>query len=151
MFHGADRKKSARYYKETDTAYCWVCKKKWDVISFTQEMEGMSFPQALKHIVSTNKLDISKLPDAPEAEAQRIRVREVVKVDERKLSIERLSQAITAIRDEVPPESYDKFVFSFMALKYLISDEKFKEMYIKLREAMLRVIQRAASLEAKRG
>ena len=24
-FHGADKKKSSRYYAETDSAYCWVC------------------------------------------------------------------------------------------------------------------------------
>jgi DNA primase len=150
MFHGADRKKSSRYYKETDTAYCWVCKKKWDVISFIQEMEGMTFPQALKYIVGAYNLDTSRLPDTPEAEVKRITAREKVRIDDRKLSIEKLSQAIASVRDELPPETYDKIVHSFMVLKYQVSDEKFQEMFCKLRDAMLRVFEKA-SAEMKRG
>jgi DNA primase len=147
VFHGVDRKKSSRYYRETDTAYCWVCKEKWDVISFVQRMEQMTFPQAINYLIKENRIDISKLPDAPEAEAQRIKNREIVKVDERKLSMEKMAQAIHAIHNEISFDTYTRFVYSFMMLKYVIPDDKFKETFDKFREAMVRVIKKHAQIK----
>jgi len=141
-FHGADRKKSARYYKHTDTAYCWVCKEKWDVISYTQKDEEMSFAQAINYLIREYRIDISKLPDAPEAEAERIKAKDVIKIDARKLSVEKLSQAIQAVREEIPAATYDKFVYTYMMLKYVVPDEKFQETYNKFKEAMLRVFSK---------
>jgi DNA primase len=142
MFHGVDRKKSCRYYKETDTAYCWVCKEKWDVISFCQRLEQMTFPQAINHLIKIHRIDTSKLPDAPEAEVMKIRNREVVKIDLRRFNLDKMSQAIQTVRTEIAPGTYEKFVYTYMVLKYIVPEEKFKEMYDKFREAMLRVFRK---------
>ena len=142
MFHGADRKKSCRYYKETDTAYCWVCKEKWDVISFVQRLEGMSFMQAVNYLVSEHRIDTSRLPDAAEAQISKIRCREEVKIDQKKLKIERLSAAVNAVRDDIPMSSYARIVHAFMLIKYLVPDEKFEDGYASFRQAMLNVLNR---------
>ncbi len=65
-FHGKDRKPSARYYRETQTMFCWVCHKSWDVIRFVMEKEQMYYKTALLHIVNKYQLDISVIPDEPE-------------------------------------------------------------------------------------
>jgi DNA primase len=142
LFHGVDRKKSSRYYRETDTAYCWVCKEKWDVISFCQKLEQMTFHQALNYLIKTYKIDISRLPDAAEAEILKIQKREIVKIDERRFSTEKLYEAINAVRDEVAFDTYTKFVYTYMMLKYAIPDEKFKEMFEKFKEKMLAVFEK---------
>jgi len=142
LFHGADRKKSCRYYEETDTAYCWVCKDKWDVISFSQKLEEMTFPQTINYLIKTYRIDVSKLPDAPEAEIIRIKNREVVKVDDRKLKIEKISGVISSVRDELPTNTYTKLVYTFMMLKYAVSEDKFQKNFDQFKEAMLRVFKK---------
>ncbi len=44
-FHGNDLHASARIY-ETNSMYCWVCTKSWDVISFVKDYKDISFPEA---------------------------------------------------------------------------------------------------------
>lgn len=145
LFHGVDRKKSARYYRDTDTAYCWVCKEKWDVISFVRKMEGLGFYETLSFLIKLYDIDTSKLPDAPEAALQKLKEKPVARVNNRKLSIEKLKQAILTVKDDMPAGTYDKFVYSYMMLRYLVSDEKFSESFSKFREAVLRVFNPTAS------
>lgn len=139
LFHGVDQKKSCRYYEETDTAYCWVCKEKWDVISFCERLEQMSFHQALNYLIKLHKIDISGLPNAPEAEIARIKSKEVVKINERVQSLEKVSGILHSVRDELPSESYTRLVYTFMMLKYVVSDDSFGDLMGKYRETMLRV------------
>jgi DNA primase len=61
-FHGADINKSARVYPETDTVYCFTCDKKWNVISFVQEQEELTFVEALRFIRTHWNITIS-MPD----------------------------------------------------------------------------------------
>lgn len=139
-FHGFDRRKSARYYKETDTAYCWVCTKKWDLFSWVAQEEEISFSEALNLLVKKFKIDISKLPDELEAKQKNHYKRTQSRSDPRKLNTEKISQAIHAIKNEVPFERYKKMTYAYMVLKYMSSDEKFPSAFEKLREAILRVI-----------
>ena len=139
LFHGADLKKSCRYYEETDTAYCWVCKEKWDVISFCQRLEQMTFPQAINYLIKTYKIDVSGLPNAPEAEISRITSKDIVKLNERAHSIDKVSGILQSVRDEIPYETYARLVYTFMMLKYVVPDESFKDTMEKFRATMLRV------------
>ena len=102
----------------------------------------MTFPQALNHLIKTYRIDTSKLPDAPEAEVMKIRSREVTKIDPRRFSLEKMSQAIQTVRDEIADDTYAKFVYTYMMLKYVVPDEKFKEMYDKFRGAVLKVFEK---------
>jgi hypothetical protein len=141
-FHGIDRKKSARYYRATDTAYCWVCKEKWDAISYIQKKEGTGFGETINHLVKEYSIDVSVLPEATEEHVRKIQQKTEPKVDNRKLVLEKINQAIVLIRDNVEFPTYAKMVYSYMVLKYVIPDDKFQENCIKLKNGMLRVFER---------
>ena len=70
-FHGVDRKPSARYYKATQSMFCWKCHKSWNVISFIMEKENFGFGEALRYITSRYGVDISLIPDEPEIKTER--------------------------------------------------------------------------------
>jgi DNA primase len=57
-FHGADVKKSARIYPDTNTVFCWTCDKVWDVIEFVKEMEDMSFGSACNLLIKRFSINI---------------------------------------------------------------------------------------------
>ena len=141
-FHGEDNKKSARYYNETDTAYCWVCKEKWDLFSYTGKAEGLSFSQTLDFLIKTYKIDIRSVPEATEEGAvRRERERKVVRYSDRKLRTEKILMAIQTIRDGIPVEKYIRMSFAFMLLKHMTPDENFFEEADQLKEGILRVIK----------
>lgn len=64
--HGDDNKPSARFYRETQTCYCWVCQKRWDAISFVRDKENLNFVGAVLHLISKYRVDTSSIPDTPE-------------------------------------------------------------------------------------
>jgi len=141
-FHGFDRKKSARYYRTTDTAYCWVCKERWDVISYVQRKEGMSFGEAINYLIREYSVDVSVLPEALEEHARKIKKISEPKVDNKKLALEKISQVIRVIRDELDFPTYKKLVYSYMVLKYVVPEEDFMEQYSKLKDGIRRVLER---------
>ena len=141
-FHGYDRKKSARYYRVTDTAYCWVCKEKWDVISYVRKKEGMNFGEAINYLIREYSIDVSVLPEATEEHVRKIKRVSEPKVDNKKLALEKLTQAVRIIRDELDFPTYNKLVYSYMVLKYSVPDEEFFNQYAKLKEGMQRVLER---------
>ena len=122
-FHGVDNKKSARYYRETDSAYCWVCKERLDVFSYTAKKEGISFGAAMRQLIQEYRVDTSKIPDVIEANTKKLETKHAPKLDNKALALERMKQAIQTVRDEVPDGVYDRFVYSFMAVQYLVPEE----------------------------
>lgn len=141
-FHGKDQKKSARYYKITESAYCWVCKERWDVISYICRREGMGFSEAINYLIREYSIDISVLPEATEEHVRKIQKVHTPKVDNKKLALEKFSQAIRVVRENVDLPTYSKMVYAFMMLKYAVPDEKFSEQSTNLRNGMLRVFER---------
>jgi len=140
-FHGRDLKKSARYYKDTDSSYCWTCKKRWDIYSYLEQKEAMTFWQAIDHLLRTYNIPTKDLPDALE-ESQRKRIEAPkVKVNNAKLSQEVLAGAIHHLRGVVPDERYEKMVFAYMLLKYAIEESKKAEQSELLRKAILKVVE----------
>lgn len=65
-FHGKDNKPSARFYKNTQSCWCWVCRKSWDVVSFVMDKEQMYFKQAINFLIEKYKIDTSSVSDDPE-------------------------------------------------------------------------------------
>ena len=47
-FHGADINRSARFYPENDSVYCWVCDHTWDVIDFVKDKEELAFVETVR-------------------------------------------------------------------------------------------------------
>lgn len=48
-FHGHDAHASARIYT-SETMYCWVCSKVWDVISFVRDFKDVEFSEACNYL-----------------------------------------------------------------------------------------------------
>lgn len=65
-FHGEDNKPSARLYNHTQTCFCWVCHKSWDVVSFIMEAENLNFNSAINYITKKYHIDISVIPEEPD-------------------------------------------------------------------------------------
>jgi hypothetical protein len=65
-FHGKDNKPSARFYRATQSCYCWVCRRKWDAVSFIRDKENLGFNASIKHLIDWFKIDTSSIPDDPE-------------------------------------------------------------------------------------
>jgi len=138
-FHGPDNKKSSRFYKSTDSVYCWTCKQSWDLFSYLIQKEGVSFREILDQLVKKYKIDISEVPDAVEGAKQKRLESKKVKYDTKKFYLEKLHNIVKSIKDEIPQEKYVRLVFAFMLLKYSTEDEKFEESIIKIRDAVLRL------------
>lgn len=147
-FHGVDRKKSARYYRQTDTSYCWVCKERLDAISYIGKQEGLSFGGTVNHIIKEYRIDVSVLPEATEEHVKKLEKRTVPNIDNKKLALAKIKMAITTVKNEVEQLTYTKFVYAYMMLKYSVPDEKFEEQYANIKAGMLRVFKR---LKEKKG
>lgn len=60
-FHGKDNHASARLY-DTNTMYCWVCSKSWDVVTFVKDFKQIKFSEAckfLENLYGLQKIDVS--------------------------------------------------------------------------------------------
>jgi len=111
-FHGVDRKPSARYYRATQSMFCWKCHKRWDVISFIMEKEGFNFGEALRYIVSRFNIDLSLIPEDPEMKQ--------VKVQTSETSIKFLSftNTLRGMRGKVDFEKYRVLCAAFTMARY---------------------------------
>ena len=141
-FHGVDNKKSARYYKETDTIYCWVCKKVWDVFSFISQKRGNSLKESINYLVSTYRIDISSVPEQMDVFIQGITGPNKVIIDHKKVFLIQVQDFILNLKNKIDPEKYKKLVFSYMILKHSVPDEKFMEASTKMNEALIRVTKK---------
>lgn len=137
-FHGADRKKSSRYYRETDSTYCWVCKERLDLFSWMMKQEGLSFSGVINSFVSTYRIDLSKLPDTIEKSIENHYKKDEIKISARKVYTEKLSNVIHTLKYNVDFDQYKRLVLGYMMLKYMIPDERFSEQAMKLKDAVLK-------------
>lgn len=140
-FHGVDNKKSARYYKETDTVYCWVCKKVWNVFSYTSQKRGISLKSSIDHLVSAYRIDISSVPEQMDTFIQGITGSQKVVIDHKKIFLIQVYDYIINLKNKIDFEKYKKLVFSYMILKHSIPDDKFMEASNKMNEALIRVVE----------
>jgi hypothetical protein len=141
-FHGVDNKKSARYYKETDTIYCWVCKKVWDVFSYISQKRGNNLRDTINYLVNTYRIDISSVPDQMDVFIQGITGSSKVVIDHKKVFLIQVHDFICNLRDRIDSEKYKKLVFSYMLLKYSVPDDKFMEASTRMNEALIRVTKK---------
>jgi len=138
-FHGPDRKKSSRFYKATDTIYCWTCKESWDLFSYLIKRDSIGFKEVLDSLVKNYRVDTSGVPDAVEgAKQKRIKAKQS-RYDQKKFYLEKLHTIVKELRNEIPQEKYTRLVFAYMLLKYSTEDDKFEESLIKIRDAVIRL------------
>lgn len=147
-FHGEDRKKSARYYKLTDSAYCWVCKERWDAFSYIKKKYGYSFRETVKYFVDNYKIDLTILKSRENIESEEINLQKII-INEKKLKIGKLENVLKSIKNEIQWETYIKLVHSFLLLKYGISDQNFEEVYKKFENKIIEILKRYIEEEYK--
>lgn len=138
-FHGADNKRSARYYKSTDYIYCWKCKQIWDIFSYIQQSKGISLRETINSLVQTYHIDISSVPEQMDVLIHGVTGAQKVEVDHKKLFLMQVYDYLLGVRDKIDLEKFKKLAFSYMLLKYSITDEKFIEASGKFNEALVRI------------
>ena len=111
-FHGKDAKPSARLYNRTQSCFCWVCRKSWDIVSFTIEMEGMKFAQSLNHLTHKYHIDTSSVPNEVTIKPPE------VKVSKTNIEMIHLSRQINSLKRKIDFEKYRKLCVAFYMLKY---------------------------------
>jgi hypothetical protein len=62
-FHGDDAHPSARVY-ETNTMYCWVCNKTWDVVEFIKDLNNLKFKEAVVFLENSYGIQKPSLEDS---------------------------------------------------------------------------------------
>lgn len=121
-FHGKDNKPSARYYRRTQSAFCWVCHKKFDVIAFIMEKVGLSYGGALRHLIQRYKISISDIPDGPD-----IRYNETVKssdIPEVKRVIANINMKLQELKYKISFEKYNALCAVYNNLTFKVSENK---------------------------
>lgn len=124
--HGKDNKPSARFYKETQSCYCWVCHKRWDVISFIGDKESLSFVESIKHIVNKYKLDTSGLPDL---DIESVKPKIIPKIDQKRqenIFIISIRSKLKDYRGKIPFEKYRALCGAF----YMILYDQYKDLNV---------------------
>ena len=126
-FHGVDAKKSTRYYRETDTMYCWVCKKSWDLYGYVSQREVLNFQKSVDFIVKKYNIDISRAPEAFSGgeTSPMFAHRRKTEVDGKALASAKIKTHLVKLRGKIEPEKYARLVFAFMLLKHNTPDERF--------------------------
>lgn len=114
-FHGKDNKPSSRLYKATKSSYCWVCKKRWNVISFVMDKESMSFSRALTYIVRKYGIDVSSIPDEPDI---RMTTHSMDWTEKEMLGTKK---SIMKHRGKIPLEKYSRLCVAWYMISYSIS------------------------------
>jgi len=139
-FHGVDNHKSARYYKETDTIYCWTCKKKWDLFSYFMEKEQAEFSLIINKLVRTFQVPTDDLPDALEgAISKTLEKRTSSNFDRKKVILETMYRSILELKNTLSAEKYVRLVFAYVLLKNSTPDDKFEEMATKVVVALTKL------------
>lgn len=58
-FHHPDTNRSARFYPDDDSVYCFVCDKTWNVINFIKEKEELTFGETLRFLKQHYHVEIA--------------------------------------------------------------------------------------------
>jgi hypothetical protein len=129
-FHGNDTKPSSRLYKESRDCWCWKCHKRWDVIEFVKDKEGLSFVGAVLFIINRYNLDISQIPDIPTLDIKKPDPGSVIEE-----TVLRLKNSIREKRGKIPLEKYVALCTAWYMVSYARSQDKdIQESLTKLNE-----------------
>lgn len=118
-FHGEDNKPSSRYYRSTQTTYCWVCKERLNVIDFIKKKRGLGYYAALNYIIDRYKLDISNIPNDAQLEYEESK--EVSKVQ---IDLDQIKVKIMDLMGTIPFERYNAICSAYLMLNYQVSLKK---------------------------
>lgn len=141
-FHGVDVKKSARYYSDSDTIYCWVCRKAWDLFAYISQQNGLSFKESLSHIITTYRIDISSVPEMIDVlGTDKIKIKQQHTNNKERYLLQ-LKETLFKLRDKIDKVKHAKLVYSYMIMKNSVPNEKFVEYVEKMNSALVRVMEK---------
>ena len=134
-FHGRDVKPSSRFYRSTKSSYCWVCKKKWDVISFIMDKENLSFIKAMNYLINRYGIDVSSIPDDPDIRIYAPSMDWITK------DLISTKSKIMGLKGKLPLEKYSALCTAWYMISIAISKgldvtESFKKLNSKLQEIL---------------
>lgn len=135
-FHGRDLKKSARYYANTDTMYCWVCKKTWDIYNYLMDKEGVQFKDVLNFLIKQYDIKTDDLPEMMEAARRKIFESKKSSYDIKKVCLDKIGHMLLNKKKIIPVEQYRRLVFVYISLKSNTPDERFEEIFLKLKNSL---------------
>jgi len=116
-FHSGDLHASARIY-ETNTMYCWVCSRVWDVISFVSDIKGISFAEActiLEEMYGIEKTDKS-IAYHEESFNDFLKSKEPIKEKDFDRNFEKISSLLIKNRESFSLDEYSKYFYFFDSL-----------------------------------
>jgi len=118
-FHGADVKKSARHYPQTNTMYCFTCKKAWDPLTFWMESQGVRFMEAAQQLSARNNLDFSSIGEIQGFSKLSLGITQQGKVDKRKLALYVLEQRLKAVLPVEDPAVAAKLLYVLSSARHI--------------------------------
>lgn len=143
-FHGKDYKPSARYYKSTDSMYCWYCKKSWDIYKYISQRDNLNFKDTLNYILKFFNIDISSLPNVmdPENIRKKNEKRKEISYDKKIFFIEKVKHAIKGLQNNLEFDKYKRLVFAYLLLKFNTEEDKFLSDAQKINDVLVRLTSR---------
>jgi len=121
-FHGKDNKPSARFYRETQSAFCWVCHKRFDAIAFIMEKVGLSYGGALRHLIQRYNIDISDIPDGPDIQYDKSI--EKSSIPEVRRIMANINMKLKQLKYKIPFNKYNALCAVYDNLIFKVSKEK---------------------------
>jgi len=120
-FHGKDNKPSARFYRNTQSMFCWVCYKSWDVIQFIMEIEQLYYIRALLFIIDKYKVNISSISDEPELPPLNLINGNVI--SEMAVETKLIKKKIRGFRGKIEFEKYRALCCAYNMVMFKMSQE----------------------------
>lgn len=118
-FHGQDNKPSARFYRRTQSMFCWVCYKSWDVIQFIMDKEQLYYIRALLFIIDRYKIDISSISDEPELPS--LNLINDTAISEKAVETKLIKKKIRGFRGKIEFEKYRALCCAYYMVMFKMS------------------------------
>lgn len=116
--HGRDNKPSARFYRSTQTCYCWFCQKKWDAISFVRDKENLSYTHAMMFLVHKYKIDTSVIPDTLDIEEPKKEIDPEESKIQENIALSSIRGKIKEFRGKISLEKYKILCRAYFMILY---------------------------------
>lgn len=131
-FHGVDASKSARYYPETNSMYCWTCKKSWTPIFYWMEYQEIKFMAAARQLADMFEIDLSKLSEVKLARLESFDRAGKKEVDKKQMALYLLEERIKMVKDLEQPEMFAKMLYVFLSAREIEDPKEFAKITLPL-------------------
>lgn len=124
-FHGADTSKSARYYPETNSMYCFACKKSWTPVYYWMQYQETNFMQAAESLARKYGIDLSKVSEIKKHRISELSKKRKGKVDKKKMAMYLLEDRMRLAKDVEEAGTYAKMLYIFLSARHIEDQDEF--------------------------